>query len=1242
MIGRARRGCGLTIAVAVVVLALGYPGGALGAGFIEGVHPEAIADYDARTGSVAPTAAQLDAVAALGARATWNDFGSPHTLVSDGGFLATGVAGADAVAAARNWLDANKALFRLASVDGLVLHGDSNLASSRGHAITFRQKFGSLDAWPDGLVTVGLTGTPQSGWSVASVSSTLTAATALTGTPTLSLQAAWQRAAADVGRTVSLVSVGPQLRVQGGFAAFEVGGFVETQYARPVAFVTPSAVVPAVEALVLGGVESESRSHLTGWRLVVDAEDGTVLMRSNLVHHLQQAGEPQTFTGSTTTVDGACGPDHTFAVGANAESIDIGAFAEQPINDIVLVLKRGAVELQRVNNRGALVLRPGPETIHYAPPGGVPAGSDYAVQVCDDPTPPAAQAPATYQATVVVNDVVPSPDPQAFPPIWKVFPANPLPHTVAQDPWGNPDTDTRKVWCWAAIVPGCDEELENSASPYPWDVNTFTETPTFTTEGNNASSAEAWTDPLAPGALAQKPVSASRAYSFPWTNAWFTSDCSQTQLVPGGNDISASVANLFAMHNRMHDWSYHLGFTERSWNMQANNFGKPAPPAPGLPGVNGGQGDPVLGQSQAGGIDGGWPDYLGRDNANMRTNPDGVSSITNMYLWQPLAAGFYAPCVDGDYDMGIIGHEYGHAIENRMIGKGANRGGQTTDSGATGESYGDLNGMEILNEHGYVPVADENPYSIGSYATGNKQTAIRNYGMNFPYTGAFPAPGVKPLVNPLNYAAKGYDITGPQVHADGEIWSKVNFAIRQALVSKYDASFPASNTALQKRCANGLVASDLCPGNRRWAQIMYDAFLLMPTNPSMLQQRDMYLVADLMRANDPSVSWPSNQNELWLEFARHGFGAGAFGTNSLAGNGDLDPKPSYESPNQSLATVRFTAAAKQDGSAPKARIYVGHYEARVSAVADTDPGTSMNPADNLPPCNTAPPAAGCGGENTLDNEARFVPGTYEFTAHASGFGHLYFRLTLAAGRTRTVKLSFPTNFASPARGAIVTSSQSTNAAVNLIDETEGTQWERVQAHDPVTGAQPDVQGSQATIKLGSNGIAKVNRVQVSALVGPGQNRFTALRAFRIFTCVAGASLLNPTCDGTLPPVGGVTPGFTEAYASPDDAFPSGPPRPTAPDLIMRSFAFPARNATDVQIRVETNQCTGNPQFQGDQDNDVTGTLPQGHQTDCRFGAFPYGAGADVPAVGAVGLGRAPQRGNVRIAELQVFTATGGV
>ena len=123
----------------------------------------------------------------------------------------------------------------------------------------------------------------------------------------------------------------------------------------------------------------------------------------------------------------------------------------------------------------------------------------------------------------------------------------------------------------------------------------------------------------------------------------------------------------------------------------------------------------------------------------MTTLPDGSPSITNMYLWQPVAGAFYAPCVDGDYDAGVIGHEYGHMIENRMIGKGASRSGH--HAGAMGESAGDLMSIEQLNEHGYVPTDGANRWATGTYATGNKQRGIRNYAGNWPVAGRVPDPG---------------------------------------------------------------------------------------------------------------------------------------------------------------------------------------------------------------------------------------------------------------------------------------------------------------------------------------------------------------------------------------------------------------------------------------------------------------------------------------------------------------------
>ncbi len=164
------------------------------------------------------------------------------------------------------------------------------------------------------------------------------------------------------------------------------------------------------------------------------------------------------------------------------------------------------------------------------------------------------------------------------------------------------------------------------------------------------------------------------------------------------------------MHNRMHDFAYYLGFDEPHWNAQQYNHG--------LGGVGN---DGVYGNAQAAAISGGAPDYNGRDNANMNTGADGTRPQTNMFLWQPLPGAFYAPCVDGDYDMTVIGHEYGHTIENRMIGKGVGAR-QGTHAGAMGEAFGDFDAIEYLNAFHYAPVPGSDPLTEGAYVTGNPTT----------------------------------------------------------------------------------------------------------------------------------------------------------------------------------------------------------------------------------------------------------------------------------------------------------------------------------------------------------------------------------------------------------------------------------------------------------------------------------------------------------------------------------------
>ena len=1139
----------------IALLALGIagllvPGSSLAVGKIHDHQEATKGDKDFRAGgAINPTAAQKSAVNAMGASAWWSKFGTPSSLINHNGYLAQGVAGATAPDGALNWLDANKALFKLASVSTLQLVNEGEFADGAGYAVHFRQVFGGLVAGEDGYVTVGVSGSPGN-WNVAYVSSALAPSGGLASAPSLTPQQAWVTAAMDLGQPVSLASI-VGTKSDGTWQVLHVSGLEEPQYVRgPVAIPTvKNGVRPAYETLVLDTVLHQPM----GWSHYIDAATGQILIRHNRMHHSHPPGA--VLQGAVPLVDGACSTQGPWVIVAGEDVRTVAGLVEAhlTINDTVLNLKRNGLTVATGDTLFS------PEPLNYSPAGGVPAGT-YTLDVCDFADGIPWDAPNTYTGTIAFGPVSTNPTPS---PVWRVFPANPQLATVIGYPWNLPSTDSRENWCW---VPGgtCDDVVENDASRVPWDMHGRTNTPTFQTVGNNAIATEAWTDPLAPGATFHRPVDLTRNYNFPWTNAWFTSGCSPTQTtVPGvTGDISAATLNLFAMHNRMHDWAYHLGFTERNWNAQAYNYE-----------LGGMENDPVLGQSQAGALGGqtatpavntpigtiGGP--LGRDNANMRTLPDGVSSITNMYLFQPLKGSFYAPCADGDYDMAIIGHEYGHMIENRMIGKGNIRSGH--HAGAMGESNGDLNGVEILNEYGFVPLGTESPYIAGAYATGNFNRGIRNYDMS---------------QSPLNFSNMGYDITGPQVHADGEIWSAVNFQIRQALVRKYSSTHPATNAAQQRECADGDRPASTCPGNRRWAQLMYDAYLLMPTDPSMLVARDAYLAADRMRFGG------ANQAEIWNTFASRGFGEKATSTNGALDT-DTDPRPDWSSPHANEATATFETV-DGDTNAPitNARIYIGHFEARTSPAADT------NPATNAP---------GTQFTNNLDDVVAVVAGTYDFVVTAPGYGHTKFTRKFLAGQTVNVRIALPKNWASATNGT--TASGDGTSHGSLIDDTEATQW---------LSSGQDVEGRKVTLNLG--GLRKIKVLQASAMLSPGGARLTALRQFEVWACIQTAT---QDCSTDA--------GYSLKLASPANAFPGVAPRPTAPDLILRRWTTPtAFNATHIRFVVLHNQCTGQDDFQGVQETDPTSP------SDCRTGEEPT---ADPPNA------LVSRDKDVRAAELQLTT-----
>jgi extracellular elastinolytic metalloproteinase len=184
---------------------------------------------------------------------------------------------------------------------------------------------------------------------------------------------------------------------------------------------------------------------------------------------------------------------------------------------------------------------------------------------------------------------------------------------------------------------------------------------------------------------------------------------------------------------------------------------------------------------------------------------------------------------------------------------------------------------------------------------------------------------------------------------------------------------------------------------------------------------------------------------------------------------------------------------------------------------------------------------------------------------------------LAPGENRTITIRFPENWASSANGAVASGDGENHG--NLIDETERTNWQDLSA--PVEGRQVTVQFDEER---------QFRAAKVSAYLTPGQNRFSALRSFELYAYTAGAAT-NPTCDQA------VAAGWQRILRSRNDAFPAEPPRPVAPDLLLRTFNVPTSTATHVKLVVASNQCTGNGDFHGEQDQDPN------NETDCRATAI---------------------------------------
>jgi extracellular elastinolytic metalloproteinase len=169
---------------------------------------------------------------------------------------------------------------------------------------------------------------------------------------------------------------------------------------------------------------------------------------------------------------------------------------------------------------------------------------------------------------------------------------------------------------------------------------------------------------------------------------------------------AAAVVNLFYWSNILHDVHYLYGFDEAARNFQVNNYGR-----------GGTGGDAVNAEAQ---------DGSGTNNANFATPPDGTPPRMQMFEFTVTT-----PNRDGDFDNGIIIHEYGHGVSNRLTGNGL--GLFALQSGGMGEGWSDFWSLLLTQESADETTAGR---GVGTYVLGQPTTGdgVRAFKYDFDIT----------------------------------------------------------------------------------------------------------------------------------------------------------------------------------------------------------------------------------------------------------------------------------------------------------------------------------------------------------------------------------------------------------------------------------------------------------------------------------------------------------------------------
>lgn len=213
---------------------------------------------------------------------------------------------------------------------------------------------------------------------------------------------------------------------------------------------------------------------------------------------------------------------------------------------------------------------------------------------------------------------------------------------------------------------------------------------------------------------------------------------------------------------------------------------------------------------------------------------------------------------DGSLDNGIVIHEYGHGISNRLTG-GPTVSGCLSNSEQMGEGWSDWMGLVMTIEPGDTG-ADRR--GIGTFVT-NQSTTGRGI-RNFPYS-------TDRTINPVTYASTN-NPNFSQPHGIGSIWATMLWDLTWRFIDDY---------GFDPDIYNGT------GGNNIVMQLVTDGLKLQPCSPGFVDGRDAILLADQIANNGV------NRDRIWEVFAARGLGLSAVQGSS---NDRADQSEAFDTP----------------------------------------------------------------------------------------------------------------------------------------------------------------------------------------------------------------------------------------------------------------------------------------------------------------------------------------------------------